>query len=65
VRGILLSCLLAASAFSEDGPLGVFTSSGDVGGPSRKGSTEFDASQKQYRITGAGATIWARQDQFQ
>ena len=30
VRGILLSCLLAASAFPEDGPLGVFTSSGDV-----------------------------------
>jgi TolB protein len=33
--------------------------------PMRKGSTEFDASLKQYRITGAGATIWARQDQFQ
>ena len=65
VRRLLLSCLLAASAFSEDRPLGVFTRSGDVGGPSRRGSTEFDASQGQYRITGAGATVWARQDQFQ
>jgi regulation of enolase protein 1 (concanavalin A-like superfamily) len=64
MRGLLLSCLLAASAFSEDAPLGVFTRSGDVGGPSRKGSAEFDASRKQYRITGAGATIWGRQDQL-
>lgn len=65
MRGPLLACLLAAAAFSQGGPLGVFTRSADVGGPSRKGSTEFDVSSKQYRITGAGATIWARQDQFQ
>jgi TolB protein len=61
----LLSCLLASAAFAQGGGLGVFTRSGDIGGPSRKGSAEFDASREQYRITGAGATIWARQDQFQ
>jgi len=26
---------------------------------------EFDASKGQYRITGAGANIWAKEDQFQ
>jgi hypothetical protein len=40
-RALLLSCLLAAAAFSQPETLGVFSSSGDVGGPSRKGSTEL------------------------
>jgi TolB protein len=60
-----LICLLAASAFAQTAKLGAFTNSDDVGGPSRKGSTEFDASNGQYRITGSGANIWAKQDQFQ
>ena len=47
------------------GNLGIFTNSGDVGGPAIKGSAEFNASNGQYRITGSGANIWARQDQFQ
>jgi regulation of enolase protein 1 (concanavalin A-like superfamily) len=56
---------LAASAFAQSGNLGAFTNSGDVGGPSKKGSTEFNASNGHYRITGSGANIWAKQDQFQ
>jgi hypothetical protein len=43
--------------------LGVFTNSGDVGGPAIRGATEF--ANGQYRITGAGANMWAKQDQFQ
>lgn len=65
MRGLSLTCLLAASAFAQTGKLGAFTDSGDVGGPSLKGATEFDASKNQYRITGAGANIWAKEDQFQ
>jgi TolB protein len=65
MRELLLICLVSASAFGQSGNLGAFTNSGDVGGPSRKGSTEFDASTGQYRITGSGANIWAKQDQFQ
>lgn len=42
-----------------------FTNSGDIGGPARAGSTQFDAATGQYRITGSGANIWAKQDQFQ
>jgi len=63
MRELWLICLLCASAFSQSGDLGAFTNAGDVGGPSRKGSTEF--SNGQYRITGSGANIWAKQDQFQ
>src|ERR1017187_3845974 len=65
MRQLLLVCLLSASAFAQKGNLGIFTNSGDVGGPAIKGSAEFNASNGQYRITGSGANIWARQDQFQ
>lgn len=43
--------------------LGVFTNSGDVGGPALPGATEF--ANGLYRMTGAGANIWDRRDQFQ
>ncbi|MDQ6700440.1 MAG: hypothetical protein M3Z36_09670 [Acidobacteriota bacterium] len=51
------------AADSTRQPLGLFTKSGDVGNPAIKGAAEF--SNGQYRITGAGANIWAKQDQFQ
>jgi TolB protein len=65
MRHLLLVGLLSASAFAQGGKLGVFTNSGDVGGPAIKGATEFTPSNGQYRVTGAGANIWAKQDQFQ
>jgi len=65
MRTVVFTCVLAASACAQTGILGVFTSSGDVGGPAMKGSTAFDGSKGQYRMTGAGANIWAREDQFQ
>jgi TolB protein len=65
MRKLLPICLLTASAFAQSENLGAFTNSGDVGGPSKKGSTEFNASTGQYRITGSGANIWAKEDQFQ
>jgi regulation of enolase protein 1 (concanavalin A-like superfamily) len=65
MRELLLIYTLAASAWAQDGNLGAFTNSGDVGSPARKGSTEFSASIGQYRVTGSGANIWAKQDQFQ
>jgi TolB protein len=65
MRELLLICLLPASAFAQSGNLGAFTNSGDVGGPSKPGTTEFNATDGQYRVTGSGANIWAKQDQFQ
>ena len=64
MRCLLPFCLLSASAFAQSGELGIFTNSGDVGAPAIKGSAGFDASTGQYRITGSGANIWAKQDQF-
>jgi hypothetical protein len=65
-KRILLSiCLVAASAFAQSGTLGIFTNSGDVGDPAKKGSVEFDAAKGQYRITGSGTNMWAKEDQFQ
>jgi TolB protein len=63
MRQLLLVLLLSAPAFAQSENLGIFTNSGDVGGPAIKGSAEF--SDGQYRITGSGANIWAKQDQFQ
>ena len=63
IRLLTLVCLLSAAAFAQNGNLGLFTNSGDVGHPAIKGAAEF--SNGQYRITGSGANIWAKQDQFQ
>jgi regulation of enolase protein 1 (concanavalin A-like superfamily) len=62
-RPISLVCLVTASAFAQSGNLGLFTNSGDIGGPAIRGSAEF--SNGQYRITGSGVNMWGKQDQFQ
>lgn len=63
-RASVLIWLLSTSALAQSG-FGVFTNSGDVGGPAIKGSAEYNTSNAQYRITGSGSNIWAKQDQFQ
>jgi hypothetical protein len=50
-----------AQAASE---LGTFESATDVGNPALKGSTAFDSGRGEYRITGGGANIWAKSDEF-
>jgi hypothetical protein len=57
MRPILIVFLLSVAAFAQSGNLGIFTDSGDVGGPAIKGSSTF--SDGQYRITGSGINIWA------
>jgi hypothetical protein len=64
MRQLLLTFLFTASAFAQPGKFGAFTNSDDVGAPPLKGSAEFDAGTGQYKITGSGADIWARADQF-
>lgn len=64
VLKLFFTCLLAASALAQNGKLGSFTNSDDVGAPPLKGAAEFDASTGQYKITGSGADIWAKADQF-
>jgi TolB protein len=64
MRELLPICLLGLSAFAQAGKFGSFTDSDDVGVPPIKGSAEFDASSGQYKITGSGADIWGKTDQF-
>src|SRR3982750_3081280 len=64
MRELLLVFLLAASAFAQTGKFGAFTNSDDIGGPAIKGSAEFDPGTGQYKITGSGADIWGKADQF-
>jgi TolB protein len=61
---MLLGSLLALTALAQNGKIGVFTDSEDIGAPPLKGAAEFDAATGQYRITGTGADIWAKADQF-
>jgi TolB protein len=65
MREFLIVLALAAPVYSQTASLGAFSNSGDVGGPAIKGSTAFDSSKGQYRMTGAGANMWAKEDQFQ
>lgn len=65
MRELLLISFVAGGAFAQSGTLGPFTNSGDVGDPAIKGSTAFDSAKGQFRITGAGSNMWAKEDQFQ
>ena len=65
MRYLILLGLMSATTFAQTANLGIFTNSGDVGDPAKKGSVAFDSAKGQYRITGSGANIWAKQDQFQ
>jgi TolB protein len=63
--GLLMAGLALTSIAAQSGNVGLFTSTADVGNPAIKGATAYDAGTKQYRITGAGANVWAKDDQFQ
>ena len=68
MRYFLTVCLLSGLSLAQTAAvenLGLFTNSGDVGGPVLSGSALFDPSKGQYRITGAGANVWDKKDEFQ
>lgn len=44
--------------------LGMFQGQSDIGSPALAGSASFDPVTKQYTISGAGANIFARKDEF-
>jgi TolB protein len=66
VRFLLLAAWLLPTAFTAQARnLGAFTNAADVGAPAITGMTEFTPAGGEYRMTGGGANIWAKQDQFQ
>jgi catechol 2,3-dioxygenase-like lactoylglutathione lyase family enzyme len=44
--------------------LGLFEGQSDIGNPALAGSATFDPAENQYTVTGAGANIFARNDEF-
>jgi TolB protein len=64
MREVAFAFLLAGLAIAQTEKIGVFTNSADIGAPPLKGSAEFDPATGQYKITGTGADIWAKADQF-
>jgi TolB protein len=58
---------LPAGLFAQapSGPVGIFESHADVGKVSHAGSTEYDAANTTYTITGSGNNMWAAEDDFQ
>ena len=65
IRLLLVVWLLPTALTAQDRNLGAFTSAADVGAPAITGTTEFTPSAGEYRMTAAGANMWAKQDQFQ
>ena len=62
---LLVVWLLPAVPVAQARNLGAFTSAADVGAPAIAGTTEFTSAAGEYRMTAAGANMWAKQDQFQ
>lgn len=61
-----LVCLFAPlSAALRAGTLGEFETAADIGITRHPGTTTFDPTLLEYRITGGGANIWGREDAFQ
>ncbi len=56
---------LAVSGIASAQPVGVFEKTADVGSPKLAGSTVYDEKTQEYRMRGAGTTIWFNKDEFQ
>ena len=52
------------STLAQDGALGAFDQSTDVGSPKLAGSAVFDSAKQEYTLTGAGTNMWFGRDQF-
>lgn len=46
------------------GALGLFTAQSDIGDPALPGSASFDSAQNRYVVSGAGANMWDKKDEF-
>ncbi len=62
---LFMAFTLHTSLFAQDGKLGMFDMSTDVGNPKIKGSTIYDANEQTYTLTGSGVNMWGAEDQFQ
>jgi TolB protein len=61
---VALSLFALFGSGAADVRVGLFEQQSDVGIGLLPGSAQFDAAQKEYRITGGGANMWGKQDAF-
>ena len=57
--------LVGSSAIAQQGQIGIFDGSGDVGKETKKGSATYIPQTGQYVISGAGYNVWGDHDEFQ
>lgn len=61
---LYLICLLLAAAPVSAQQYGIFDASTDVGNPRLRGSAAYNQTTQEYTLRGAGANMWASNDQF-
>jgi TolB protein len=54
----------AVAALTQTNDLGIFTSAGSIGQTPPGGAAKYDAATGAYTITGGGADVWGKNDQF-
>lgn len=57
-------CLLHVCMNGQSNKIGVFDTAVNIGNPKLAGSSMYDASKQEYRLTGAGYNIWFNRDEF-
>ncbi|WP_153799796.1 TolB family protein [Foetidibacter luteolus] len=60
----IVSCMMAAAAFSQQSTAGIFDGHADVGNVLHKGNAVYNNSTQEYSISGAGTNIWFNRDEF-
>jgi hypothetical protein len=64
-KKIFLTFGLVNSMFAQGtGNVGIFEGASDVGEVAKRGSVAFDSAKGEYRMTGGGANIWGKHDDF-
>ncbi len=59
-----LGLVLLSSAAWAGGAVGQFSQHGDIGAPAIAGSTSYDSTLQQYRMSAGGINLWGSSDQF-
>jgi TolB protein len=65
LAGFAAAILVLALPMNAQNPVGQFFNSADVGAPALAGSTTYDASTQEYRMSAAGTNMWGDSDEFQ
>src|SRR5476651_553617 len=61
---IVLSVFSFYRANAQSKPLGMFDGQDDIGTVSPKGTATYNAETQQYTLSGSGANIWSKHDDF-